>query len=408
MLGPELDAAGPTPTCCASARCRRRSARSAVSSPGPAALRRARREPRAARTSSRPRRRRPTPRPRSRRCGSCARPKATRSSPGCARTSTGCARATRRRSSRSSAATSSDALDAAAALLDRRPPRARDPAADRRARHVAPARHAVGRAHRRAGRHAARARSPTCSASVRAAVTGIDRRRRRHRHRRRQDLRRPRRCCGRCARDGIAVAARKPVQSFAPGRPRPTDADVLARRDRRGPARRVPAASLAPAADGAADGRRRARAPAVHRRRPRRRELASVTDATRSRSSRASGGVRSPLAADGDTVGARRRARPALVVLVADAGLGTINLVRLSVERARANSASSSTSTASTRADELHVRNRDWLATREGLDVVTDLEALATFVERRRVGDGRTSCSSGSAATARRSCRRRR
>ena len=42
------------------------------------------------------------------------------------------------------------------------------------------------------------------------------------------------------------------------------------------------------------------------------------------------GGVRSPLAADGDTVDLVDALRPALVILVADAGLGTINAVRLS------------------------------------------------------------------------------
>ena len=44
------------------------------------------------------------------------------------------------------------------------------------------------------------------------------------------------------------------------------------------------------------------------------------------------GGVRSPLAADGDTVALVAALQPALVVLVADAELGTINVVRLSVD----------------------------------------------------------------------------
>ena len=47
------------------------------------------------------------------------------------------------------------------------------------------------------------------------------------------------------------------------------------------------------------------------------------------------GGVRSPLAADGDTVTLADACAPALVVLVADAGLGTINAVRLARRRAR-------------------------------------------------------------------------
>ena len=54
----------PTPTCCGSARCRRRSGRSAGSSPARRATSSSSRTPRG-RTSSPPRRRRPTPRPRS-------------------------------------------------------------------------------------------------------------------------------------------------------------------------------------------------------------------------------------------------------------------------------------------------------------------------------------------------------
>ena len=44
------------------------------------------------------------------------------------------------------------------------------------------------------------------------------------------------------------------------------------------------------------------------------------------------GGVRSPLAADGDCLALCGVLEPDLVVLVADAGLGTINAVRLTVE----------------------------------------------------------------------------
>lgn len=44
------------------------------------------------------------------------------------------------------------------------------------------------------------------------------------------------------------------------------------------------------------------------------------------------GGPRSPLAADGDNVDFARALRPELVVVVADAGLGTINAVRLAVD----------------------------------------------------------------------------
>ena len=74
------------------------------------------------------------------------------------------------------------------------------------------------------------------------------------------------------------------------------------------------------------------------------------------------GGVRSPLAADGDTVDLAAACAPALVVLVADAGLGTINVGAARVGALARRAASSCTSTASTRDDDLHRRNRDWLA----------------------------------------------
>ncbi len=47
------------------------------------------------------------------------------------------------------------------------------------------------------------------------------------------------------------------------------------------------------------------------------------------------GGVRSPIAADGDNVDLADLLAPSLTVLVADAGLGAINLVRLCADRAQ-------------------------------------------------------------------------
>ncbi len=44
------------------------------------------------------------------------------------------------------------------------------------------------------------------------------------------------------------------------------------------------------------------------------------------------GGVRSPLAADGDCLDYCAALDPDVVVLVADAGLGTINAVRLTLD----------------------------------------------------------------------------
>ena len=77
------------------------------------------------------------------------------------------------------------------------------------------------------------------------------------------------------------------------------------------------------------------------------------------------GGVRSPLAVDGDTVTLVTELRPALVVLVADAELGTINVVRLSVDVLISHRVVVYLNRYDTD-NEMHVRNHDWLATRDG------------------------------------------
>jgi dethiobiotin synthase len=94
----------------------------------------------------------------------------------------------------------------------------------------------------------------------------------------------------------------------------------------------------------------------------------------------AAGGVRSPLAADGDSVALAGALRPERVLLVADAGLGTINAVRLSA----AALAPWPVTVVLNRYDpgeDLDARNHEWLANRDGLDVVTDLaDVMATIV----------------------------
>jgi dethiobiotin synthetase len=84
------------------------------------------------------------------------------------------------------------------------------------------------------------------------------------------------------------------------------------------------------------------------------------------------GGLRSPLAADGDCLALCAALAPDLVVLVADAGLGTINAVRLTL--AALGPLASSVVVVLNRFDvglELHVRNMEWLHARDGLNVVT-------------------------------------
>jgi dethiobiotin synthetase len=87
------------------------------------------------------------------------------------------------------------------------------------------------------------------------------------------------------------------------------------------------------------------------------------------------GGVRSPQAADGDATDLVSALGPDLVVLVGDAGLGTINLVRMSMD---------ALSTVTSRPaipvvvvldryddhHEIHRRNRQWLVDRLGYSVV--------------------------------------
>lgn len=174
---------------------------------------------------------------------------------------------------------------------------------------------------------------------------------------------------------GEPVAARKPVQSFDPESAEPTDADVLARATGEQPEaicpphRWIPVAMAPPMAAQAlgrppftiADlvGELRWPAPEPH--------VAWVEGV---------GGVRSPLAGDGDTTDLCRLVRPDVVVLVADAGLGTINAVLLSVGALDRwpvivvlNRFDES--------DDLHVRNHAWLVDRAALDVMTGPAALA-------------------------------
>src|SRR4051794_13448020 len=87
------------------------------------------------------------------------------------------------------------------------------------------------------------------------------------------------------------------------------------------------------------------------------------------------GGVRSPVAIDGDTVTLVSELKPALVVLVADAELGTINLVRLSHDVLLTHRVIVYLNRFDAE-DEMHARNREWLETHLGLDVVSDPEAL--------------------------------
>jgi dethiobiotin synthetase len=97
------------------------------------------------------------------------------------------------------------------------------------------------------------------------------------------------------------------------------------------------------------------------------------------------GGVRSPQASDGDVVDIADMLQPDVVVLVSDAGLGTINGVRMSMD-ALAVGSGAGTVVVLDRFDghhDIHRRNRAWLAERHGYRVLVvpgEVSALADLV----------------------------
>ncbi len=128
---------------------------------------------------------------------------------------------------------------------------------------------------------------------------------------------------------GLSVAARKPAQSFAPDSG-PTDAEVLGAASGEDattvcpPARWYPV-PLAPPMAAEALGRP---APTVADLVG---ELAWPARAVDVGLVETAGGVRSPQADDGDVIDLAAAIAPDHLVLIADAGLGTINMVRLAM-----------------------------------------------------------------------------
>ena len=179
--------------------------------------------------------------------------------------------------------------------------------------------------------------------------------------------------------DGWVVAARKPAQSNTPGEP--TDADLLAAASGEAPERVCPPhrsykVPMAPPMAAEALG---LEPPTI---------ADLVGEVAGSWGGRAAdvglvelaGGVASPAATDGDGAALTAGVEPDAVVLVADAGLGTINSVRLSLDRLRTAGVGGPVVVFLNRYDssvELHRRNRSWLAERDGFEVLTDLEPLA-------------------------------
>ena len=171
---------------------------------------------------------------------------------------------------------------------------------------------------------------------------------------------------------GVNVALRKPAQSFAPD-DAATDADVLAAASGETPNQVCPshrryAIPMAPPMAADALG-----LPPFSMA-----ELVAELDAPEGATVlvESAGGVRSPLAADGDTIDLVDALRPALVVLVADAGLGTINAVQLGTAALGACNVVVFLNHFDEN-DDLHRRNAEWLRSQAAHNVVTNIDVLA-------------------------------
>ncbi|MGZ4706745.1 MAG: ATP-dependent dethiobiotin synthetase BioD [Acidimicrobiales bacterium] len=184
---------------------------------------------------------------------------------------------------------------------------------------------------------------------------------------------------------GVRVAARKPVQSYEPG-DATTDAGELAaatgeERTAVCPRHRWYEVAMAPPMAADALGRPPFDLTEL---------IAEITwpDDVQVGVVEAAGGLRSPLASDdADGVALVAALMPDVVVLVADAGLGTINSIRLAVAALDA--------VVGTRdalelivvlnrfdaSDELHRRNLAWLEEHDGLRLATSIDELSEILQ---------------------------
>jgi dethiobiotin synthetase len=169
---------------------------------------------------------------------------------------------------------------------------------------------------------------------------------------------------------GLRVAARKPVQSYAP-RSGPTDADQLATgsgesRDTICPPHRCYELAMAPPMAADALEREPILLDTL---------LQEITWPTNVDIGfvETVGGARSPLAHDGDSVDLIKRLPVDEVLLVADAGLGTLNAVRLTLACLAPLPVTVFLNRYDPR-DDLHQRNRDWLSAKDGITALTDVD----------------------------------
>lgn len=179
------------------------------------------------------------------------------------------------------------------------------------------------------------------------------------------------------ARAGLSVAARKPAQSFAPGAGL-TDSEVLAAATGEDPttvcrpARSYPL-PLAPPMAASALGRP---GPTISDLVD---EITWPDFTTDVGLVETAGGVRSPQADDGDVIDIALAIAPDYVVLVADAGLGTINAVRLTVGALVDEGVRPEPVVVLNRYDpasDLHQRNLAWLTDFDAITVIPATEIV--------------------------------
>jgi dethiobiotin synthetase len=177
--------------------------------------------------------------------------------------------------------------------------------------------------------------------------------------------------------EGLEVAARKPAQSFGP-EDRATDAHVLAGATGEEPTDVCPrhrwyTVPMAPPMAADVLGRPPFTiADLVH-------ETIWPVPPPAVGLLETAGGVRSPQAIDGDAITLLEEVQPDVALLVADAGLGTINSVRLSVEAIDRGAHVATPIVHLNRfdpGDELHRRNRTWLVGQLDVEVTSSLPAL--------------------------------
>jgi len=185
------------------------------------------------------------------------------------------------------------------------------------------------------------------------------------------------------AGEGTRAVARKPVQAFAPGDAAAacTDAHLLAGAGGEEPEDVCPRhrwyeEALAPPIAAAVLGR-----PAYSIG-----DLVSELDwpeGTIVGLVETAGGPRTPIAADGDSADICTALAPDAVVLVADAGVGSINAVRLSVEVVLAGCAPVVVVLNRWEGTDIQRRNREWLR-RDGYQVTTSIDEVVARITHRR------------------------